>query len=198
MLRASIQTPIQRQASLDIILAAVADLGKTYLSALGSVSSPFGFQLTPKGDHFLSEIIVPLNNRREILRALNLLVALDVIFLRGNKMSPLYESGIRYGFPGKLAWYTAPILYRKKKGDCKDLACLRVAELHLLGEKGAQVDLLQVNPRLWHVRVKRANGTIEDPSKRLGMGAPKRKKKKVLGASTVLRPVSAPNRRRAA
>lgn len=176
MLKASIQTPIQRQASLDIILTAVSDLGKTYLSSLGSVSAPFGFQLTPRGDHFLSEIIVPLNNRREILRALDLLVGLDTIFLRGNPMPPLYEAGIVYGKPGKLAWYTAPILYRKKIGDCKDLACLRVAELHLLGEKGAKVDLLQVNPRLWHVRVRRANGTIEDPSKRLGMGKHKRER----------------------
>lgn len=170
MLRASIQTPIQRQASLDIILRAVADLGKTYLSSLGSVESPFGFQLTPKGDHFLSEIIVPLNNRREIMRALRLLVGLDMIFLKGNQMPSLYSSGIRYGHPGKLAWYTAPILYRKGKGDCKDLACLRVAELRLAGEHGADVNLLQVNPRLWHVRVKRANGAIEDPSKKLGMG----------------------------
>jgi len=169
LLRASIQTPIQRAASLDIILEAVRSLGQTYLKSLGEAESPFGFQLTPKGNYFLSEIIVPLNNRKEILRALDLLVGLDRIFLQANRVPPLYQSGIEYGKAGKLAWYTTPLLYKKKKGDCKDLAAHRVAELQLMGEP-AKIHLVQVNPRLWHVQVARGDGRIEDPSKKLGMG----------------------------
>jgi len=48
------------------------------------------------------------------------------------------------------------------------LACWRAAELRQHGER-ARVLVKQVKPRLFHVVVLRQDGTIEDPSKRLGM-----------------------------
>ena len=62
--------------------------------------------------------------------------------------------------------------------NCEDLAAWRVAELQEReGEEGAQIDVQSADSRdgmgrafkMYHVRVKRADGKIEDPSAILGM-----------------------------
>jgi|CXWL01.1.fsa_nt_gi hypothetical protein len=170
MLRASIQCPIQSPDSLAIVLDAVKALGNQFVLGHAAFNNPFGFQLSPKdGRYFIAEILVPLGGHKEIMRALDILIALNMIYLRAHPREVgLYESGTRYADPGKLAWYTVPLMYDRKEGDCKDLCGVRVAQLRLTGEK-ASAHLKRVNNRLWHVQVKRGNGTIEDPSRLLGM-----------------------------
>lgn len=52
--------------------------------------------------------------------------------------------------------------------NCEDLACARVSKLWQLGESKARPYLYH-KKQLWHVMVQRGNGSIEDPSARLGM-----------------------------
>lgn len=90
---------------------------------------------------------------------------------KGHAYPPLYKAGVRYMLEpnGKEEWQLPADALRTKRADCEDLACWRVAELWLQGEPGARVFLKRVNPRLRHIQVLRADGTIEDPSRALGM-----------------------------
>jgi hypothetical protein len=58
-------------------------------------------------------------------------------------------------------------------GDCAMLIAWRIAELQETGEPAAAVQIkgtrLPDGKRLFHARVRRADGRIEDPSIRLGM-----------------------------
>ena len=92
--------------------------------------------------------------------------------------APLFQSGVVYREepPGCEDWPDIPTLYKQGWGDCEDLACTRTAELRLLGipavpcirykdfyhTDGAKVTLV-------HVLVLWPDGTIEDPSRILGM-----------------------------
>jgi hypothetical protein len=58
-------------------------------------------------------------------------------------------------------------------GDCDDLAPLHAASLRHSGEDpNAEAIVKRTGPKLWHAVVKRGDGTIDDPSKRAGMGQP--------------------------
>lgn len=79
----------------------------------------------------------------------------------------LYHSDIRYqdnagpwlDIPGTLQWGS---------GSCKELVPWRIAELRRTGEQ-AMVQVVVLNARPFHLQVLRADASIEDPSKRLGM-----------------------------
>jgi len=58
--------------------------------------------------------------------------------------------------------------YARGGGDCEDLAAWRAAELRIAGEP-ARVVVVRSAPGVLHAVVRRANGRIEDPSRRLGM-----------------------------
>lgn len=55
-------------------------------------------------------------------------------------------------------------------GDCEDLAAARVAELRVKAGIKA-VPWLKKKGKIWHVLVRYPDGTLEDPSRKLGMGA---------------------------
>ena len=108
---------------------------------------------------------------------LQLLVLANFLYLLLHRATPLlYASGVRYVRepPGEEHWQTFPALYRSGRGDCEDLAAARVAELWMLGERGARIDTQwrfdARGDRLYHVFVRRADGSPEDPSRLLGMG----------------------------
>lgn len=91
----------------------------------------------------------------------------------GRPYPPLFKAGVRWKREetGKEHWQLPRETYALHEGDCEDLAAgWRVPELWLLGEDGARIFLKVVNPLLRHILVRRADGTIEDPSKILGMG----------------------------
>lgn len=98
------------------------------------------------------------------------LVQLNLSQLRRGLAPPLYKSGVRYKREprGREKWQTAKTTFKKKDGDCEDLAAYRAADLRLGGVQARAV-VIDVAPGLKHCVVKLPDGRLEDPSKRLGM-----------------------------
>lgn len=97
------------------------------------------------------------------------LVSLDQ--MRSGRIPPLYGGGIQYRRePARRErWQTAAETAARRQGDCEDLVAYRVAELWHAGERAARVHVRREGPTLFHVLVRRADGSIEDPSSKLGM-----------------------------
>lgn len=107
--------------------------------------------------------------------ALEGLTAQNVAWLREHPSAPpLYESGVRYRREprGVEEWRTLPELLASGYGDCEDLATARAAELNVTGEDPDAFAFARPTRKrgLWHIVVARGDGTIEDPSRVLGMG----------------------------
>lgn len=87
---------------------------------------------------------------------------------------------------------TGDLVYKRGWADCDDVAALRIAELREAGEQAAgakiywrefckRCDRKLKNPRdrccgegrsrVLHAQVRRADGSVEDPARYLGMGA---------------------------
>lgn len=90
--------------------------------------------------------------------------------LSGVERPALYASGVRYQREprGVEEWRTVLGVLRHGNGDCEDLAAWRAAELRLEGE-AARVVVRRTGRRVVHALVEREDGTIEDPSRALGM-----------------------------
>ena len=125
-------------------------------------------------------IVVPVAGARGLYAALAALVALDRVYLQAHPRTPaLYESGVRYlrdaehatqGTPDAELWLTIPDCLRAGGADCKVLSAWRVAELLEGGERARpHVRAPRAGSGTWHVQVKRGDGSIEDPSRLLGM-----------------------------
>ena len=102
------------------------------------------------------------------------LVGLNENFLKTHQQTPLlYSSGVRYMAEprGQEKWLTIPFVLKQRFGDCEDLSAWRAAELRVRGENAKCVWTYRKTPRgnLYHIRVQRGNGMIEDPSLLLGM-----------------------------
>jgi len=107
--------------------------------------------------------------------ALEGLVAVNLALMDRQEFPPLYRSGVRYRRERRTErWKNIRQIFLALFGDCEDLSAWRVAELRRAGELGAFCEVVKVGPSLWHVRVRREDGRIEDPSRRLGMGRKKR------------------------
>lgn len=110
---------------------------------------------------------------RDILEAT---VKINRFYMRLHHVPPLYESGVRYREEpdGQVEEFaTIPVVLKRKVGDCDDLAPYRCAELLESGEP-AQIRLIWkksriTGKRMYHVVVRRGDGTVEDPSRILGM-----------------------------
>jgi hypothetical protein len=132
--------------------------------------------------------------------ALEGLIAINVHHIRrshlraaaglGPPIPPLYESGVRYSEdkPGREDWRDVYTILQRGYGDCDNVVGWRCAELRVAGIAAEPVIKWQHIPRdiatalgyganvgadgLWmvHCCVRYPDGTIEDPSKRLGMG----------------------------
>lgn len=98
--------------------------------------------------------------------------------MRGLRIAPLYQSGVVYRPepPGEEEWLDVIHLYRQGWGDCEDLACARVGELRYAGVPAVPcikhkkfVAPGKGTMTLIHVMVLLPDGTIEDPSAKLGM-----------------------------
>lgn len=111
------------------------------------------------------------------------LTTLNRLFLRaapvisgGKRFPPLYRSGVRYRRQlGPERFLPIPIVFRRRYGDCDQLAAWRAAELQERGVAARAVPRM-VTPRLMHVVVvypdprNPKRQVVEDPSRRLGMG----------------------------
>jgi hypothetical protein len=113
-------------------------------------------------------------NMRILLRAL---MDIDVAFLRANPSTPrLYDTALRYRVEpvGEERWRDVPTVLADGHGDCEDLACWRAAELRVKdGVRATPAYTWRREPglRIYHVVVRLPDGSIDDPSVRLGMRA---------------------------
>lgn len=131
-----------------------------------SKTSGRGASLTPR------PILFPVASERGLWLALDALLKESERELRTYNLPPLYDAGVRYKreAPGLEEWQPPLVTYDRGWGDCEDLAAWRCAELHVTAaDPLARIDLIKKG-NLYHVRVMRADGTIDDPSRVLGMG----------------------------
>jgi hypothetical protein len=120
--------------------------------------------------------IVGLRNRAQIEAMLEGLVGANLVSMRGGSVPSVYGGTIRYlpeaveGARRLEEWRTASEVARIGAGDCEDLAAYAAAQYRHSGrDPGARAVIRQVRPGLMHALVLRSNGSLEDPSKRLGM-----------------------------
>jgi hypothetical protein len=113
------------------------------------------------------------------VRRLNVLVraltALNVVYLREHPETPLLkESGVRYQTQphGCERFLTVPAVLAAGNGDCDQLAPWRAAELRVRHGIKALPEVRRMSKNLWHVFVRRPDGTAEDISAHLGMPVP--------------------------
>lgn len=104
---------------------------------------------------------------------LEALTNLNLVWLSQNYPPPLYESGVVYKKERmrRENWQDIPTTLRKGHGDCEDLTAWRVAVLRYNGEAASPFieEYPTHNGVYYHVVVRRADGSIEDPSRALGM-----------------------------
>ena len=107
---------------------------------------------------------------------LDALFRVNKAYLRHNPHTPrLYKSGVRYEAEpyGQENWQDIPRTLELRKGDCEDLASWLAAERVVLDGIDAWPAFrwrrLANGLRLYHIIVAYPDGTIEDPSRKLGM-----------------------------
>ncbi len=112
---------------------------------------------------------------------LEALTAANVVHLQYHPNTPsIYDGGVRYkreeppfpGAPIPEVWKSIPYILADGEGDCEDLACARVAELivhHRIAARPVFRWRAIGNMLVYHILVEHPDGTIEDPSQRLGM-----------------------------
>lgn len=83
---------------------------------------------------------------------------------------PLYSSGVRYRGEKPDRWETLDLVLARGYGDCEDLSAWRAAELQEQGVN-AHADVYNVRANKWHAVVYYPDGTMEDPSRQLGMAS---------------------------
>ena len=103
-------------------------------------------------------------------------VKVNRLYLATNKTPSIYQAGVRYREEDPRQGYEdfaiVPAIIARGWGDCDDLAPWRVAELQNAGEHAEiriQWKKIPNRGKLFHIVVRRANGSIEDPSRLLGM-----------------------------
>jgi hypothetical protein len=119
------------------------------------------------------------DSEQVMMDLLAVLVRVNRRYLRKHPECPrLYESNVTYRRETTVEEFNSiPVALKAGGADCDDLAPWRVAELIERDHERARIfvtcsetsDGLGEPKRLYHIRVKRADGTIEDPSEVLGM-----------------------------
>jgi len=105
---------------------------------------------------------------------LDCLTRINIIYLRAHPDTPpLYEAGVRYRREplGQERWRAIPHVLAARVGDCEDLGCWLAAQYIISGETCRAISKGRKTARGWlyHIQVHRADGSIEDPSRVLGM-----------------------------
>lgn len=107
----------------------------------------------------------------ELAAELEGLVRRNLVQLRRNPRAPrLYASGVVYAPEVGAAedWLSVLQALRAGRADCEDLTAWRVAELRMAGVH-ARPQVIRTGPSMLHARVLLPDGSVEDPSRRLGM-----------------------------
>lgn len=123
-------------------------------------------------------VSMPFAGSHDLQLALDALTEWNMERMREAPLPPLYVSGVRYavepmcrgvnGFERRCEEFTqAHEVMRRGWGDCDDLGPFLAAQRRLRGEDARA--FARPSPAGWHVQVRRADGSIEDPSAVLGM-----------------------------
>ncbi len=111
--------------------------------------------------------------------ALEAVTRLNETLLRDGAV-PTAREGIKDGVrwkpepPGDEHFDHAGTVQKRGWGDCDDLAPWHAASLRHTGEDpGAHAIVKKSGPKRWHAVVRRSDGSIDDPSREAGMGAPR-------------------------
>lgn len=93
---------------------------------------------------------------------------------KGQAPRDFWGTNVRYVRepPGRDDWQTWAETARLGTGDCEDLCAGLTATLWEAGERKARAIPKRIRPGLIHILVRRADGSIVDPSKALGMAPP--------------------------
>lgn len=89
-------------------------------------------------------------------------------YLEKNPRLSLYQAGIRYK-DNEGPWLDVPHTLQWGSGSCKELVPWRIAELRAAGEEAMVQVMVFDEGKPFHLQVLRANNTVEDPSRLLGM-----------------------------
>jgi hypothetical protein len=112
---------------------------------------------------------------RVLEQLLEALISANIEYLRVCPSTPsLYESGVVYEEEPEERdhWQDIPETLGLGNGDCEDLGCWRIAELRVRAEEHATAFITwrEMGSRtVFHIAVRRSDGTVEDPSRLLGM-----------------------------
>jgi hypothetical protein len=143
------------------------------IAADGFLAWPRRTRSTPAGTWW--HVKVP-NTKPTLDHALGVLQGINEHLLRtrrigGQPIPPLYAAGVHYEREpdGREWWQTVADNVIEREGDCEDLACHRAADLVVYEREPARAVAKRTGAHLYHAVVQRADGTIEDPSARLGM-----------------------------
>jgi hypothetical protein len=108
---------------------------------------------------------------------LGALTVIDMQILRAYPGLPnLYQGGCYYEVEpaGREDWQDVITNFRRKSADCEDLACHRAAELQVRSGVNAWPRFTRRKrsngSHLYHIQTRYPDGSIEDPSRVLGMG----------------------------
>lgn len=85
------------------------------------------------------------------------------------RLPRLYESGVEFRLPqshggGQEYFALPPVVYAQRFGDCDQLVIWRLIELQAFGEPSARCKADWMGQAV-HVRIRRADGRVEDPSR---------------------------------
>ena len=119
--------------------------------------------------------------RAQLGFALDATTAWNVLALRAEPLPSIYDAGVVYAREPQCRtadgsermceeFVTAHEVRRRGFGDCDDLGAWRAAELRIAGEQAQAIP--KPSAVGWHIVVRRGDGSLEDPSARLGMPVP--------------------------
>lgn len=107
----------------------------------------------------------------EVLEAfLEGMTALNTALIRAENLPSVYDVARYKREPrGREQWFHAAAIAKRGLGDCEDLATYRAAELRVFEGEPARVVVVKTGPKTLHAVVERADGTLEDVARALGM-----------------------------
>jgi len=120
---------------------------------------------------------MPFSGAESLGVGLDALTAWNVVRLRATPIAHIYEAGVHYereplcrmdGVERMCEeWLTAHEVIERGAGDCDDLGGWLAAILRLQGERAQAI--AKPSAAGWHIVVRHEDGSIEDPSAKLGM-----------------------------
>jgi hypothetical protein len=124
-------------------------------------------------------VSMPFFGRTDLQLGLDAATAWNIRALQTRPLPGIYDAGVRYAREpmcrssrGQVGvceeWLTAHEVIARGQGDCDDLGAWRAAELRLAGDADAHA-IARPSAAGWHIVVRHGDGTIEDPSAKLGM-----------------------------